>query len=827
MKESAIQQLVVDVIVDLPTALQEVFTYLLPRPLEAKVQVGSCVLVPFSGQELLGYVARRYWVDARSTRQLKPVLDVVEGSLPLDENRLALAEWLAREYRCGLAAAVRLLAPTEMVAKVQKVLRLTPLVQQQELWQAAPDSPERRLLDLLASAGGQLPEAQAKAQLGTLYPTALYRLKRRGLVEQQNVLLAASVRARMLRHVRLNLLPEQAEALAEACSVRAPAQAALLRALAVAEGEMLPMAELLRQVGVSASALKSLQSRGVVDLIDMPIARSPFGKASLPALKSPPSLTPDQEHCVQQIGQAVESGEHRSFLLFGVTGSGKTEVYLRAVALTLARGRSALLLVPEIALAAQVVESVQARFGNLVAVLHSALSAGERFDEWRRARERRARVVVGARSAVFAPLEHLGLIVLDEEHEGAYKQQEHTPRYHARTVAWQRARREGAVLLMGSATPSLETFYQAKQGVHTLLQLPTRVEGRPLPAVHVVDMREAARARGGVFSQQMAEAIAERLGRGEQVILFLNRRAYASFLLCRQCGQVVRCRRCDVSLAYHKVDGSLRCHHCDYRQSVPSRCPACGAPHIYPFGLGTQRVEEEVRSLFPEARVLRMDRDTTTRKGAHHVLLARFRAHEADVLIGTQMVAKGLDFPKVTLVGVVSADIALHIPDFRASERAFQLLTQVAGRAGRAQQPGEVVIQTFNPEHEAVRSACQHDYLRFYEQEIAHREELRYPPFSRLANILATHPEEAKAAETCQQAAQRLSEVIRAERIAAEVLGPVQAPMARLRGVWRWHCLVKCHQQESLPDLLREALEGVAPAQGGTLQVDVDPYSLL
>ena len=823
-----LQQTVVDVVIDLPTSLQEVFTYLLPRALEPKVQVGSCVLVPFGGQEVLGYVARRYSVEAPEAGKLKPVLDVVEGSLPLDENRFALAEWLAHQCCCGLAAAVRLLAPTEMVAKVHRVLRLTPQVQQQELWELSPNAPERRLLELLRSAGGQLPEATAKAQLGaTLFNTAIYRLKRRGLVEQRNVLEAATARTRALRHVRLNIAPEQAERLAQACAKRAPAQAALLRALAVAAQEMLPMAELLRQVGVSASALRSLQARGVVAVADVPVYRSPFAQTCLSEVNHRIQVTSDQERCLSAIGQAIESGEAHSFLLFGVTGSGKTEVYLRAVSQALARGRSALMLVPEIALAAQVVEAVKARFGNLVAVLHSALSAGERFDEWRRARDQRARVVVGARSAVFAPLDNIGLIVIDEEHEGAYKQQEQTPRYHARTVALERARRERAVVLMGSATPSVETFYAAQQGVHTLLQLPTRVTGRPLPTVHVVDMRDSPRVRAGIFSQQMAEAIAERLRRGEQIILFLNRRAYASFVMCRKCGYVAKCRRCEVSLSYHKVDQSLRCHHCDHRQPVPAKCPACGGTQILPFGLGTQRVEEEMRQLFPEARLLRMDRDTTTRKGAHQVLLARFRAQEADVLIGTQMVAKGLDFPNVTLVGVVSADTALHLPDFRAGERAFQLLTQVAGRAGRAHQPGEVIVQTFNPEHEAIHAATTHDYLRFFEREIAHREELGYPPFARLANILATHPEEPKVEQTCREAAARLREAIRSERIEAEVLGPVQAPIARLRGLWRWHCLVKCYQPTLLPDLLSRALATFRAEPGGSLQIDVDPYSVL
>lgn len=822
------QQLVVDVVVDLPATLQEVFTYLLPRALEPKVQVGSCVLVPFGAREVLGYVARRYLLEARESARLKDVIDVVQGTVPIDENRLALAEWLAHEYRCGLAAAVRLLAPTEMVAHVQKVLCLTPQVGQQELWEVSPNAPERRLLELIQEAGGQVAEASAKAKLGaTLFNTALYRLKRRGLVEQKNVLEGASAKARTLRHVRLNISSEQAQTLADACASRAPAQAALLRALAVAEEEMLPMGELLHQVGVSASALKSLQLRGVVDLVDAPVYRSPFGKIATTTWENELRITPDQERCLNAIGHAIEAQEYRSFLLFGVTGSGKTEVYLRAVAMTLSRGRSALILVPEIALAAQVVEAVRTRFGNMVAVLHSALSAGERFDEWRRAREQRARVVVGARSAVFAPLDNLGLIVIDEEHEGAYKQQEHTPRYHACRVALQRAQRERAVVLMGSATPSIETFYQARHVVHALLSLPTRVEGRPLPKVQIVDMRETPRVGGGVFSKQLAEAITERLQRGEQVILFLNRRAYASFVMCRKCGHVVKCVRCEVSLSYHRVDNSLRCHHCDYRKSVPHQCPSCGAVQIYPFGLGTQRIEEEMQSIFPGARLLRMDRDTTSRKGAHHVLLARFRAQEADVLIGTQMVAKGLDFPKVTLVGVVSADTALHIPDFRASERAFQLLTQVAGRAGRAHQPGEVVVQTFNPEHEAIQSASTHDYLQFYDREIVNREELRYPPFSRLANVLATHPEEAKAESICQQAAERLRQTIRSAGVEAEVLGPVQAPISRLRGLWRWHCLVKCYQPESLPDLLREAMEGFHVSTGGALQVDVDPYSVL
>lgn len=827
MQTGALSIPVVDVVIDIPAALQEVFTYLLPSSLSERVQEGSCVVVPFGSQEVLGYVVRRYTIEGRKPLALKAVADVVEGSLPLDEGRMRLAEWLAQEYACGLAAAVRLLAPTEMVARVQRVLRLTPYAAQQQLWEWEHESAERRLVELLQQHGGQMLETVAKAQLGTnLFQKALYRLKRRGIVEQKRVVEAASVRPRLLKHVGLAIDVEQALALARSLEGRAPAQASLLRALAVAESEMLPMAELLRQVGVSNSALQGLQSKGVVYTREAAVERSPSVPVA-PAGETDIRLTAEQECCLRRIVEAVDSGNSSSFLLFGVTGSGKTEVYLRAVSHVLQRGRSALVLVPEIALAAQVVEAVRGRFGKVVAVFHSALSAGERFDEWRRAREHRARVVVGARSAVFAPVEQLGLIVLDEEHEAAYKQQEHTPRYHARRVALERAQREGAVLLMGSATPAVETFYEASQGKHELLRLTSRVEGRSMPAVHLVDLRSAARVGQGLFSQQMVEAIGERLTRGEQIILFLNRRAYGSFVLCRRCGHVVKCYRCEISLAYHKVDHSLRCHHCDYRRAMPPRCPSCGAESLYPFGLGTQRVEEELRRLFPQARLLRMDRDTTTRKGAHHVLLARFRAHEADILIGTQMVAKGLNFPKVTLVGVVSADTALHLPDFRAGERAFQLLTQVAGRSGRGERAGEVVIQTFNPEHEAVRAACAQDYLLFYEREIAHRAELRYPPFSRLANVLVVHPDPLVAEQTCRSAAQRLNEVIRSEGVYAEVLGPVQAPIARLRGMWRWHALVKCYQPEVLPELIQSALKRGSSPSGGALHIDIDPYSLM
>jgi primosomal protein N' (replication factor Y) len=481
-----------------------------------------------------------------------------------------------------------------------------------------------------------------------------------------------------------------------------------------------------------------------------------------------------------------------------------------------------MMLVPEIALTDQVVRVFVARFGEEVAVIHSRLSDGERHDEWRRLQTGAARIVVGARSAVFAPLRDIGLIAVDEEHESSYKQ-ESSPRYHAaRTAEW-RAERFGATVVLGSATPSVETYHRTETRQIERIDMPNRIGERPLPEVRVIDMREELRARKALFSRELEDRMREALASKRQCILFLNRRGYSRFLLCRDCGEAIKCPNCAVSLTLHQNAHMLRCHHCAYGRRPPTVCPCCSGTRVLGFGLGTEKVEEEVNRLLPSARVLRMDRDTTTAKGSHGKLLGAFRSGQADVLIGTQMVAKGLDFSNVTVVGVVSADTSLHVPDFRAPERCFQLLTQVSGRAGRGDDPGVAVFQSFRPEHYAVSAAARHEYLAFYNSEIEFRRELRYPPFSRLAGFLCTGPTDADARRTSEALANGLRGVVGK---AGEILGPSPAPLQRIKNRFRWRVALRLPVGAPMPDLCRRVLNQVPAAVRAATIADLDPQNM-
>jgi primosomal protein N' (replication factor Y) len=538
-------------------------------------------------------------------------------------------------------------------------------------------------------------------------------------------------------------------------------------------------------------------------------------------------LTAEQENSLSHITAALERRDYASFLLHGVTGSGKTEVYLKAIECVLQQDREAIFLVPEISLTPQMVERLKGRFGNQVAVLHSGLSQGERYDEWRKIQRRQVQVAVGARSAIFAPFTNLGLIIMDEEHETSYKQEE-TPRYHARDIAVWRAKENGAVLLMGSATPALETYALATRGRHQLLTMTERVGGRKLPRVHVVDMREELRTENrSMFSRTLYDMIQDRLAKQEQIVLFLNRRGFSTFVMCRSCGHTLRCPHCDISLTYHKTNHTARCHYCGFSMRQPQHCPECQSPHIRFFGSGTQKIEAELAALFPGVRVIRMDVDTTSRKGAHEALLGKFRNGQADILVGTQMIAKGLDFPRVTLVGVIAADTSLHLPDFRAAEKTFQLLTQVGGRAGRHVLPGDVVIQTYTPEHYSIRFATGHDYTGFYEWEMRHRKQNGYPPFYRLVLMTFSHEEVPVVVQATEQFARYLK-----PRLAptSKLLGPVASPIARLKDRFRFQLMLKYRDEPKLADLLAQAVahheDWMKKHQAG-LTIDMDPQVLL
>lgn len=581
------------------------------------------------------------------------------------------------------------------------------------------------------------------------------------------------------------------------------------------------LSELRQAFAAPHAPLARLVELGCLELRQAERLRDPFLAQAIPADR-PVVPTQEQGSALAALTQALEQGGFAPFLLHGVTGSGKTEVYLRAIGETLDRGRQALVLVPEIALTPQLVGRFRARFGDrgALAVLHSGLSDGERYDAWRSIARGEADIVIGARSAVFAPLERLGILVVDEEHEASYKQGEGF-RYHARDLALLRGQMAGATVLLGSATPSVTTFERARSGQTGYLELRQRAEARPLPAVELIDMR--ATAFGEVLSAPLVAAIEATLAAGEQGVLLLNRRGFSPYLLCADCGATFRCPNCEITLTYHQARRLLRCHYCDYQQTPPELCPACLGANVMPEGVGTERLEESLSSLFPAARIARMDRDTTGRKGAHQELVSAMERRQLDLLVGTQMVAKGHDFPGVTLVGVINADSTLNFPDFRSAERTFSLLTQVAGRAGRGDRPGRVLIQTYTPEHYALVCASGHDYLAFYDQELAFRQELGYPPWGFLVNLVLSGNDPARVSQSASALAAAL------ERAAAgvEVLGPAPCPLARLRGKTRLQILLKAPARAPLRRLL-PTLPGLRALlhSGVALTVDVDPIDM-
>ncbi|MBM7855738.1 primosomal protein N' (replication factor Y) [Desulfohalotomaculum tongense] len=588
--------------------------------------------------------------------------------------------------------------------------------------------------------------------------------------------------------------------------------------------------QLARAAGVSASTVGTLLKK---KLLKWAAGDTAVNNEETRAEKPPP-LTLEQQEVVGHLKRAISRGGYGAFLLHGVTGSGKTEVYLAAIAEVLKRGKQAIVLVPEISLTPQMVSVFCRRFGSKVAVLHSRLSAGERYGEHRRIQRGEALVVLGARSAVFAPVPKLGIVIIDEEHEPMYKQEEN-PKYHAREVAVQRARITGAVVLLASATPALESYCRAEPGgPYRLLTMTKRVKNLPLPRVEVVDMRrEMDAGNRGIFSRLLLEKITERLEQRQQVVLFINRRGFATFIVCRKCGLVLKCPHCDISLTYH-YDGFMRCHYCNYNQRAPEICPRCSDDAIGYFGAGTQKVEQEIRRCFPQARVLRMDGDTTGRKGAHQEIIAAFKEGRGDILVGTQMIAKGLDMPNVTLVGVVNADTMLYMPEFRAAERTFQLLTQVAGRAGRGRYPGETVIQTHSPEHYSIIYARNHDFLSFYNQEMQLRRALKYPPFYYLSRVLVSgenHQRVEKAAREIRHLLDQLAGAVEQEEKKVIVMGPAPSTLSKIQKRYRWQVLIKGRMAGSVRQVTAEAVQLWGRKSGGrsevSVSVDIDPQFLI
>ena len=806
-------------VVPLGAPVDREMTYRVPEDLHGRIHVGSRVLVPLGVRWTTGIVAG--FLDQCDLETVKSVGMLLDAYPVISPNMLALCRWIAGYYLCTLSEVLKAALPAGIHTDSGQRIALKDGGQ---LPDGVVSAQQQRVLDHLSSSG-PVTLRQLERGLGMRgVRSAVYGLVQRGVLTTYQEMAGPRVKPKQERFVKL--VPQDARWMGvelPQLANRAPKQAECVRRLWTAGGE-LRVADLTAS-GIQAGVLRALADRRLVHFVHHEIRRDPYSDLEV----SPPEdLTPTahQRQVLAEICSGMDSGGFHTYLLHGVTGSGKTLVYIQAVSRALEAGKGAIILVPEISLTPQTVRRFMAHFGNRVAVLHSALSEGERYDAWREVREGNRPIVIGARSAVFAPVKNLGVIVVDEEHDSSYKQADPSPRYNARDVAVMRGKMEGIPVVLGSATPSLESYYNATTDKFRLVSLPERVDARPLPEVTLVDMKKEG---GGLFSQPLREKMTDRLQKRERVILLQNRRGYAPFVQCTDCGVALECPNCQVTLTYHATGRRMLCHYCAQNVSAPSQCASCGGTNLQLFGVGTQRVEETLNAQFPEARVLRMDVDTTRQKGAHDRILEAFRRGDADILLGTQMVAKGLDFPGVTLVGVISADTSIHLPDFRAGERTFQLLTQVSGRAGRGEIPGEVVVQTYLPDGEAVQCAQEHDFLRFAQIELASRSSVGYPPFGRMALFLFRGPDEtlvARAAGFCAEAmrAAALPEV--------DVMGPVQAPLARIRGNYRWQVLLKAPSPRKLNTLAHEALTQFGDKRGGrrtgvALDVDVDPASLL
>ncbi len=788
----------------------------MPDALSGAVAEGACVSVPFGGREMVGYI-----FDLTDTPPeidgIKDLSAVITDACALPKPLMMLASWMSDYYSAPLAQSTRAIVPEVMSATVNTIVRL---IDPERVHPTSTN--QKRLVGVLQGADGEMDSDILKVKSGIdKFAPTLRQLRDRGVVEVIRTIELPKAKPRIVNGLQISEMDDLAEP--HELSSRAHKQAAILKELAESPIAV-RQSELLRRVGTSSSPARALIDKGLAERVKLRVRRQPFATRAVES-HADFTLTQGQQDALQIIAEGLNSGTPQTTLLYGVTGSGKTEVYLRSISDVLDAGGSCIALCPEISLTAHLMDAYRARFGDQIAILHSKLSMGERHDEWRRIESGEAKVVLGPRSAIFAPVRNLKLIVIDEEHEPSYKQ-DHSPRYSARLAAEERARIEGASVILGSATPSLETFYRTSTGEIRLAVLDKRVDDRPMPEVKTVDQREEfAQGRRNIFSEPLRQGIEDRLSRGEQTILFVNRRGYASFILCRSCGYTARCPNCDVSLTYHSAMKLLKCHHCDESMRAPDVCPKCGGPHFKQFGIGTERVEEEVRKVFPEASVIRMDSDTTRRKNAHFQILDAFREGRADILVGTQMVAKGLDFPNVTLVGVISADTILNLPDFRSAERTFQLLTQVSGRAGRGKKPGEVIVQSFSPENYAIKAAAQQDYKTFYDEEIEYRRELGYPPFSRLINILSSDPVDSFAQTRLEDFKSALESRIQSDEIT--LMGPAPAPISRLKGMYRWHILIKNRGSDGIQQVIKEVLADISQSVRTGLTIDVDPLTML
>jgi primosomal protein N' (replication factor Y) len=820
--------------VALNVPVNQLFTYHIPPMLAETLQAGHLVKVSFATTTQPAVVMAVH--KESSIPQTKPILDLLDEEPVLDAAQIELARWLSEATLAPIGAAVWLWLPPSFTGRSVRVVRLVHPPSE-----PLPHSLAAGIVAFLQQHP-EVREARLEKEFGPEARQALKMLKQQGCVSFSSVLTAPAARPKTVRTVRLLVPPHQVPALR-----LGPKARSIVEYLAQFDDPQDAPA-LADAVDATSADLLNLERKGLVLLSERVVYRDRLADQDY-IVPQAVTLTPEQQAAWETLRALLDECAGRVALLHGVTGSGKTELYLRMMEAALARGQQALFLVPEIALTPQTIERVASRFPNRVGVVHSGLSTGERYDTWQRVRRGELDVVVGTRSALFAPLRRLGLVVIDEEHDSSYKQSPpiQPPYYHVRDAAEQLMRLRRGTLVLGSATPSIETYHRAQQGQIVYVRLPNRIMGHrqqieaqaqrggvtarytleaddrmtiDLPPVFVVDMRDELKAGNtSIFSRLLQTALADALQRGEQVILFLNRRGQATYVFCRDCGYVESCSRCEMPMTYHSYDESLHCHHCGLVRSPSTACPKCQSRRIRYFGAGTQQVEAELKRLFPGVSALRWDADTAQNVDAHEAILKRFAQQQAQVMIGTQMIAKGLDLPFVTLVGVVSADLGLTLPDFRAAERAFQLLTQVAGRAGRGVLGGQVILQTYQPEHKSIRAASAHDYEEFYRWEIEHRRELGYPPFRRMARLLVVSASAPEAQRTAEQLSQRLRSVIWAEELQdVSVIGPAPAFFSKIDRQYRWHVLVRAPDPAAV-------IRQLGPLSG--VYVDVDAVDVL
>lgn len=791
-----------EVIVDVHTMqTDQPFTYEIPESLQEVVEIGMRVEVPFGegNRHIQGFVvALKKQNELKAEQTIKPILGVLDLAPVLNEELLELADYMKETAYAFKITCLQTMLPAVMKAKYQKkIVLLDPTHEAKAKYFGTANELDWE-------------EAEAKGLLNELK-----KLRKQNIVDVR-YLVKNQNKVKTTRYVRSLIATSDLAAIQNALIKSARKQSELAEILTNHDFEPVTF---YKKQGISTAILNTGAQKGWLEFEEVETYRDPYQHRKF-AQTTSLELNTDQEKAVSEILAAEKEQRSDVFLLEGITGSGKTEVYLQTIAALLEKGKTAIILVPEISLTPQMVERFKGRFGSAVAVLHSGLSQGEKYDEWRKIERKEAQVVVGARSAIFAPIEDIGVIIIDEEHETSYKQDE-TPRYHARDLALWRGRYHHCPVVLGSATPSLESRARAQKKVYHLLRLPYRANSQAsLPTVEVVDMKEEySNHNTSNFSLGLQEKIADRLAKKEQIVLLLNRRGYSSFVMCRDCGYVLDCPNCDISLTLHMDTKSMKCHYCGHEEQIPNRCPDCGSNKIRYYGTGTQKVEAELQALFPKARILRMDVDTTRKKGAHERILTAFGEQKADILLGTQMIAKGLDFPNITLVGVLNADTALNLPDFRSSERTFQLLTQVSGRAGRAEKAGEVVIQTFNPDHHAIVLAQTQDYETFYQQEMYLRHQTGYPPYYFTLRISASHPEETVAAKKMFQIAERLKQVLSAQSI---LLGPVPGSVAKVKNRYYYQVIIKYKKEPNLPAFLQAILQESQTDQRHALYVSID-----